>query len=177
MVTEGNILPGTNTGAPIFSTGPSVEAGLINSFDKTNLDLENSYPLGGPNNDLTTNYPSTNTGTPTLTANPGPPSRFIQTYTPTNTYLSQINDRIIENSPLSNNKTKPSILAITNLDNTDEGVDGGVPYKSNNDPTVYPPTTQPAVKFGVVSSNESALNARSYTPTNTYLDYIEPFTR
>jgi hypothetical protein len=165
----------------LLPEGPKINPiptiGLINSFDKTSLDLENSNPLGGPNNDFTTNYPSTNTGTPSPTANPGPPSRFIQTYTPTNTYLSQIDNRIINNSFLSNDKLSPSILAITNLDNTNGGVNGGVPYKSNNDPTVYPKSTQPAVKFGVVNSNEEARNARSYTPMKTYLDYIEPFTR
>jgi hypothetical protein len=167
MPTE-NILPE----GPKIAPPTSNPIGLINSFDRTNLDLENPYPLGGPNNDFTTNYPSTITGTPTLTANPGPPSRFIQNYTPTNTYLSQVN-----NSSLSNDQNSPSILAITNLDNTNEGINGGVPYKPNNDPTVYPLLTQPAVKFGVISPDEASLNAKSYTPMKTYLDYIEPFTR
>ena len=91
----------------LLPEGPKINpvpiTGLANSFDRTNLDLENHSPLGGPNNDFTTNYPDNNTGTPTLTANPGPPSRFVQIYTPTNTYLSQINNKIVENSSLSNN--------------------------------------------------------------------------
>ena len=165
----------------LLPEGPKINpvpiTGLANSFDRTNLDLENHSPLGGPNNDLTTNYPDNNTGTPTLTANPGPPSRFVQIYTPTNTYLSQINNKIVENSSLSNNAESPSILAITNLDNTNEKINGGVPYKPNNDSTVYPKLTQPAVKFGVVSPDEDSLNAKSYTPEKTYLSYIEPFTR
>jgi len=160
------------------------------TFNITNLDLENGEFLGGPNNDLTTSYPETVTGTPNLTANPGPPSRFIQRYTPTNTYLNQIDNLSVNNSFLSDDSSIPSVLAVTNLDNSNENIDGGIPYKTYKDPTVYPLTTtertpirgwfsepgQAAEKFGVVSNlGDFKSGSFSYNSENTYLEYINNY--
>lgn len=143
--------------------------GLINSFNETNLDLENPLPNGGPIKYPVPAYFSPNaTGTPNKTSSPGPFKGFTQPYTPQNPYLSNISNRIIGTSMLSDNENDPSVLSITNLDNTKPGVDGGIPYKQDKDPTSYPesvsgtPTTTrnpgPAEKFD-----------QPYNPQNPYL--------
>ena len=145
---------------------------LVNSFDKTDLDLENSLPNGGPKKYPLPAYVSPNaTGTPNKSSNPGPFKGFTQPYTPQNPYLSNISNRIIGTSMLSDNKDDPSVLSITNLDNTKPGVDGGIPYKQDKDPTSYPkyvsgtPTTTsnpgPVEKFD-----------QPYNPKNVYVDEV-----
>jgi len=75
--------------------------GLVDSFDKTNLDIENSLPNGGipyqQANDPTV-YPVTAQGsTPTTGyfATPGKSaSKYTQKFSPTNTYLDFIKDYI-----------------------------------------------------------------------------------
>jgi hypothetical protein len=140
----------------------------------TSLDVENPGVLGGPNKDITTVYPPEATGTPNLTQNPGGPAQnFDPQYAPLKTYLSFINDKIIENSKLSNNSTNPEILAITNLDNTEEGVNGGYPYINIIDPTIYPPTAQSVspTTFGfsnIVGKVAKKLNSQ-YNINTTYL--------
>ena len=75
--------------------------GLVTSFDKTNLDMENPKPHGGlPYNESRdpTEYPSTTTHTtPTrgyYAAPAQPPTKFTQPYNPKRTYLDFIKDYI-----------------------------------------------------------------------------------
>jgi len=104
---------------------------LLNSFSITNLDLENSRPSGFFILDTVTRYGSLTTGTPTTTANPGKSVNFLQKFLPRNTYLFNVPIK-------SNNSRLSKILDITNFDITHPGVDGGIPYKQDKDPTVYP---------------------------------------
>ena len=135
---------------------------LSNTLEITNLDVEDPGVQGGPNADITTNYPATNTGTPTAEANPGPLNRFNQPYLPSNTYLNYIQNAIIEvDDPLFNSLNK------TNLDVENPDIIGGPNVDTT---TQYPPlvtgtptTTQnpggPPVNFN-----------QPYTPSITYLD-------
>jgi len=159
---------------------------LLNSFKITKLDLEDNN-LDNNRLDKTTIYTPNNSGTPTNQANPGKPTNFFQTFVPTNPYLDFVKKipgksnllnlgklprrlTILENGvevPLPAHKY--SIFDATNLDIEKSGVNGGIPYKADKDPTVYPkhvtgtPTTQanpgPFAKFNQV-----------FNPTNTYLD-------
>jgi hypothetical protein len=142
---------------------------LLQSFDKTKLDLENSGPDGIHSIDTITVYSALSSGTPTSTANPGAPENFHQPYTPSRTYLDNI--PIKSNlSPLNQSLNK------TNLDITDPGVDGGIPYKQVKDPTVYPPTTQgktPIEGYYATSGQGATKFDQKFGPTNTYLDYIK----
>ena len=138
-----------NPGAPLHFNQPytpsrtyldnipirTIVSPLNKSLNKTNLDLENPNPDGFYNSDTVTTYPALSTGTPTSNANPGAPSQFNQSYTPNNTYLDKVPIKTISSSL---NKS----LNKTNLDITDPGVDGGIPYKQIKDPTEYPITTQ-----------------------------------
>ena len=86
---------------------PEPNSPLLNSFNKTNLDLENPEVLGGPNR----TGPSIPGGTYTVQAgnsqnplsNGGVPltndegievTKQVHAYTPTNTYLQQMNEII-----------------------------------------------------------------------------------
>ena len=155
--------------------------GLINSFDKTDLDLENSLPNGGPKKYPLPTYVSPNaTGTPNKSSNPGPFKGFTQPYTPQNPYLSNISNRIIGTSMLSDNQNDPSVLSITSLDNTKEGVDGGVPYKQDKDPTVYPPSTKAISPIRGYFAEPGAAaqkygSSGSYSSTNTYTEFIKSY--
>ena len=154
-------------GAPVNFSQPNLPSNtyldtvglgeLMNTLDITNLDVENPGVNGGPLNDITTIYPPLTTGTPTPTANPGgAPQRFVQSYLPNNTYL--------DSNPIQGTGSLDNTLNITNLDVEDPGVQGGIPYKSINDPTIYPPSTNPSVKFN-----------QKFTPKNTYTDFITPY--
>ena len=92
--------------------------------------LKGSKMLGSLlNPDLTTQYPATVTGTPNTFSNPGGPIvPFHQIYNFArngDTYLSHINNLLVDNSDLSNDLNIPRILAITNLDTEHVGVNGG----------------------------------------------------
>ena len=138
----------------------------------TNLDVENPNVVGGPNKDISTIYPSDVTGTPTINRNPvGPPTNFAQKYTPTNTYNSQINNKIISNSALSNNAEQPTLLSITNLDVENPSVIGG-PSKAINDPTVYPVLNSGTPTVTQNPSNSSKPFEQQYTPSKTYLENV-----
>ena len=142
---------------------------LRQSFDKTKLDLENPNPDGFHKLDTITTYPALSTGTPTSDANPGAPLHFNQPYTPSRTYLDNIPIRTIV-SPLNQSLNK------TNLDITDPGVDGGIPYKQIKDPTEYPITTQgrtPISGYFATSGQGATKFDQKFGPTNTYLDYIK----
>ena len=147
---------------------------LDNTLDITNLDVENPGVNGGPINDTTTLYPPSVTGTPSTTANPGaPPKQFIQSYLPSNTYLDA------SYNVLPNNTILSSSLNITNLDVEDPGVNGGIPYKSLNDPTIYPANTNhtSAIRgYFAVPSSASLKFEQIFNPKNTYSDFINPYT-
>jgi hypothetical protein len=157
---------------------------LINSFSKTNLDLENPLPQGGPINYPLPTYISPNaTGTPTRTANPGPFKGFSQLYTPQNPYLNSVSNKAVKTSMLSANIDNPAVLSITNLDNSEPGVNGGVPYKTVDDPTVYPSSTKASspvrgyfAEPGVAAQKYGS-NTQVYSSTNTYMEFIDPYTK
>jgi hypothetical protein len=138
------------------------------------LDLYNSsqVQLHVLATDLVTKYPSTVTGTPTTTANPGGEIvNFSQVYSATNTYLN-----IVPTLPVTGlNNT----LNITNLDVEEPGVNGGIPYKSLTDPTIYPPTTNhtSAVRGYFASPSSASVKfEQSFNPKKTYSDYINSYT-
>jgi hypothetical protein len=135
---------------------------LLNSFNITKLDLET--PVGGNNRlDTITIFPATNTGTPTNTANPGKPLSFFQKFIPTSTYLS-----FIKTIPGKSDLIKRDILSSTNLDVEKSRVDGGIPYKQDKDPTVYP-----KIISGIPTTSGPGAPTKFnqlYLPNNTYLD-------
>jgi hypothetical protein len=161
---------------------------LLKSFDKTKLDLENPSPSGFNRLDTITNFNPNTTGTPTNSANPGAPSRFFQKFVPQETYLQYVKNlpkksNLLNLSGLNSNidlstNNNYSIFDATNLDIEKPGVDGGIPYKQEKDPTVYPVTTQRRSSTTGTSSlpgqGASKFN-QSFNPTKTYLDFIKKF--
>jgi hypothetical protein len=198
--------PSTNTGTPTSAANPGpvlpfdqeysaentylnyIQSALVeindplsNSLNKTNLDIENPGVAGGPNADITTQYPPLVTGTPTNTQNPGGPiTRFSQPYTPSVTYLDMNPIQGATSGELS------SSLGITNLDTENPGVQGGIPYRPITDPTIYPTTTtatsairgyfsepsQPAQKYGVNPPSDDPV---PFSAQNTYSDFIKDY--
>lgn len=160
---------------------------LKNSFDKTKLDLES--PNGGENrSDTITVYPANNTGTPTDQANPGAPSLFFQKFTPTETYLD-FTKTVPGKSNLLNlgnkniNPEAPrntySIFDATNFDIEKEKVAGGIPYKQDKDPTIYPITTQGKSLtngFFPIDGQMADKFDQVFDPKNTYLNFIKKYT-
>lgn len=147
----------------------------------TRYTLQGSTMLGSLlNPDLTTQYPSTVTGTPNVFSNPGGPIvPFHQIYNFArngDTYLSHINNLLVDNSDLSNDLNIPRILAITNLDTEHIGVNGGFPTNPLNDPTVYPLTTthtSPIRGHFAEPSTSPSKFTQSFSPNGTYLTFIE----
>ena len=162
---------------PLAPPIPLNKRGLINSFDRTNLDLENPNALGGPNKDLQTQYPATSTGTPTLAANPGPTTRFIPRYTPSSTYLDNVDGRLVNHSLLSSNAEEPGVLRASSLDNTNSQAGGE--YKDTNDPTVYPVSTlgsSPSdIGFSTVPGKPASKFSGQFNSESTYLQAIKPY--
>jgi hypothetical protein len=159
---------------------------LLKSFDKTKLDLENPAPSTLNRLDTITNFNPNNTGTPTNSANPGAPSRFFQKFVPQETYLQYVKDLPGKSNLLNLNSfdstteqtSNYSIFDATNLDTERSGVNGGIPYKQDKDPTVYPTTTQARSATTGTSSlpgqGASKFN-QSFSPTKTYSDFIKKF--
>jgi len=144
---------------------------LLNSFKITNLDLESPAPSGFKRLDTITGYGPLTTGTPSFFANPGGPNNFFQTYIPTNTYL--------ENNPIRNNNALQPKFQSTNLDLEEPNVNGGIPYKQDKDPTVYPTTTQKKSSTGgfyPVEGQAASKYDQVFSPKNTYLDFIKKYT-
>tara|TARA_B110000503_G_scaffold41086_1_gene67627 strand:+ start:726 stop:1214 length:489 start_codon:yes stop_codon:yes gene_type:complete len=147
----------------------------------TKYTLQGSTMLGSLlNPDLTTQYPATVTGTPNTFSNPGGPIvPFHQIYNFArngDTYLSHINNLLVDNSDLSNDLNIPRILAITNLDTENVGVNGGFPTNPLNDPTVYPITTthtSPIRGYFADPSTPPLKFTQSFSPNGTYLTFIE----
>jgi hypothetical protein len=151
---------------------------LASSLNKTNLDVESKGVLGGPNKDISTVYPSTTTGVPTVSDYPsGPTTKFSQPYTPYNTYLSIINDKSINLSPLSGDIEFPDVLNISHLDNSQEI---NQKYSSvTNDPTVYNESTQKTsptfTGWSTIYGKPAQKLEINYGPSRNYLEYISPF--
>jgi len=138
---------------------------LKNTLDITNLDVENSGVQGGPNSDITTQYPASVTGTPTVLSNPGGAAlNFIQPYTPSNTYLNANYNVSVNNTVLS------SSLEITNLDIEKPGVQGGIPYNTLTDPTQYPSTVTGTPSTTQNPGGPIKKFKHPYNPSKTYLD-------
>ena len=150
---------------------------LVSSLNKTNLDVESKGVLGGPNKDISTVYPSTTTGVPTVSDYPsGPTTKFSQPYTPYNTYLSIINDKSVNLSPLSGD-VFPDVLNISHLDNSQEI---NQKYSSvTNDPTVYNGSTQKTsptfTGWSTIYGKPAQKLEINYGPSRNYLEYISPF--
>lgn len=162
---------------------------LLKSFDKTRLDLENSAPSGFNRLDTITSFGPNNTGTPTNNANPGPPTQFFQRFVPQETYLQYVKDLPNRSNllnlaaggidPVTELPTKYTIFDATNIDTERPGVDGGIPYKQEKDPTVYPATTQKrgsAAGFFPVQGQGATKYTQTFSPTKTYLDFIKKYT-
>jgi hypothetical protein len=160
---------------------------LKNSFNETKLDLEN--PNGGEQRlDLTTVYPAIATGTPTDQANPGAPQPFYQKFIPSGTYLDSVKNLPGKSNLLNLNKAQInpeaasnsySIFDATNLDLESGKVDGGIPYKKEKDPTVYPLTTQAkSPTHGFFSTKGQGANKfdQVFNPKNPYLGFIKKYT-
>jgi hypothetical protein len=150
---------------------------LLQSFDKTKLDLENANPSGFQTLDTITTYPASSTGTPTPSANPGAPTYFRQSYVPSNTYLETIRTGGSKFLNIESDESSvKDIFDATNLDTSKPGVDGGIPYKQIKDPTVYPVTTQgrtPISGYNATSGQDATKFDQKFSTTNTYLDYIK----
>jgi len=150
----------------------------------SNLDVEDETPRGGipydPSQDPTV-YPISTTGTPTVKANPAAPTHFDQKFIPSKTYLNFVKD-LPDKSHLLNLRGKPTrenpgygIFDITNLDIEKPGVDGGIPYSLEKDPTVYPITTHKKSSsggFSVIQGTAASKFNQIFTPKSTYLDFI-----
>lgn len=149
------------------------------------LTTEGSYMLGSLlNPDLSTSYPSTVTGTPTSTANPGGPvENYAQRYNENNTYISNVLSPLkflggSEHIKSPDPENLQNTLEITNLDVENSGVAGGVPYKTANDPTVYPLDVNNRQEirgyFAEPSAPPQKFN-QTFTPNNTYLNFIKNY--
>jgi hypothetical protein len=141
--------------------------GLLNLY--ISASQNNLYPFFNNPNDPTV-YPATATGTPNATANPGaPPQPFTASYGPSSTYLNVITstqDQLI------------NTLNITNLDTTDPGVNGGIPYKQGTDPTIYPTTTNHTTDirgFFPEPSEPSQKFNQVFTANSTYSEFIKNY--
>jgi hypothetical protein len=147
---------------------------LFTTFSQTNLDLRSPAPDGGvPYRQYLdpTRYPITSTGKFLARYPNGKQSiaatRFYQFYYPGITYLDFIKNRTGKSAlihlgdesvqdPTTGLLTKKtySIFDVTDLDTEKPGVDGGIPYKRDKDPTVYPIFTKgrPAPNGGFIQS-------------------------
>ena len=138
---------------------------LRSTVANTNLDVENSRVDGGipyKEDKDPTSYPETVTGTPTTKSNPGPFSKFKHSYEPQNTYLDEI----------SNNSEGRliSTVANTNLDVENKLPNGGIPYKTDKDPTAYPKRVTGTPTADGPGAPEKFY--QEYNPQKEYLDEV-----
>ena len=126
------------------------EKGLKNTFNKTNLDLTNSLPLGGPINDQD--------------------SGFEHKYSPQNPYYTG-NEGTLGETSFQNAQTQ---LGITGLDNTDESA--GTPQGGTGGPNRVAPSI-PTGEYKNVNLQSgdtiSTVQVQRYTPENTYWNSIQ----
>jgi hypothetical protein len=147
----------------------------LNSLDISNFDVEkidfNTIQ------DTITNYPPLATGTPNLLSNPGPANQFIQTWDPSSTYLDSYPIKG-ESKFTKITRYGKNTFDMTDLDTTAPGVNGGIPYNQQNDPTIYPVTTNGATPvrgyFATAGKPVSKFN-QVYSQTSTYSDFISAY--
>ena len=157
--------------------------GLRGSFNKTNLDLENKEPLGGPIN------------TDPVTINGVEYGGFSARYSPTEPYMQEGNQKsALVSVDAGGEVTDEGILKVTALDNTSDeagvrqGGTGGpnrvapnqfntvggegtyTNYKASTSPTTPLPSMGTPLKTRDGQDSTSELNA--YTPENTYMESI-----
>jgi hypothetical protein len=157
---------------PIKGTG-----NLKFTVANTDFDVESPTPNGGIpykiDKDPTT-YSEYNTGTPSTSANPNGWEKFIHLYYP------KKGDRYLDKNPIKGEGILGKTLDITNFDVEKEGVDGGIPYKQDKDPTIYPILTKKSTSvrgYFATSGKPAEKFNQIYTPRKgeTYLDFIEPY--
>ena len=147
----------------------------LNSLDISNFDVEkidfNTIQ------DTITNYPPLATGTPNVLSNPGPANQFIQTWDPSSTYLNSYPIKG-ESKFTEINRYGKNTLDMTDLDTSAPGVNGGIPYDQQKDPTIYPVTTNGATPvrgyFATSGKPVSKFN-QVYSQTSTYSDFISAY--
>lgn len=146
---------------------------LDDSLPITNFDIENPGVQGGPANPINdpTVYSQYVSGVPTNTQNPGGPVlKFEQKYTSNNTYLNNNPIQGVESGKLDDS------LDITNLDVENPSVQGG---PLNDTVTVYPANnvthTSPIRGWFAEPSQPPSNYNHSFTPINTYEDYIQNY--
>ena len=177
----GPIMPFVHPYNPFNTYKNTVGTGsLRDTLNITNLDVENASVQGGPKADTITNFSPWVTGTPNYNQNPGAaPQRFTQKWTP-NIQYADINPIAGGNSGILYN-TDPdedNSLKITNLDVTEEGVQGGTPYNSLLDPTFYPLTTNHTSPIRGWFSQPSSASIKFYQTfdnNNTYENFISSY--
>jgi hypothetical protein len=145
-----------------------------NTLNITNFDVER---LSSPIQDTITNYPPLTTGTPNLLSNPGPAIQFTQVWFPGDTYLDTY--PIKGESRFTRNRSNGrNTFSMTDLDTEAPGVNGGIPYNQQKDPTVYPITTNGATPvrgyFATAGKPVSKFD-QIYSATNTYSDFISDY--
>jgi len=157
----------STTSSPIINP-----KGLTNSFDRTNLDLENP---GSPNKDLQTQYPATSTGTPTDQANPGAAKNYVPKFTPTNTYLNQIignsNSVGITSPNAETISSSPILQLVSSLNKTNLDIENpGSPKKDYS--TQYPKNISGTPTVDQNPVGPAKLFDQKYTPENPYDNQI-----
>jgi hypothetical protein len=139
------------------------EGRLISTVANTNLDVENKLPNGGipyKQDKDPTRYPKRVTGTPYPDANPGAPEKFYQEYNPQKEYLDDVGEGILDLT-----------FDSTNLDVENKSPNGGIPYKQDKDPTIYPKrvTGTPNADFNPGAPEKFY---QEYNPQKEYLDDV-----
>lgn len=157
--------------------------GLRGSFNRTNLDLENRAPLGGPIN------------TDPVTINGVEYGGFSAKYSPTEPYIQDGNQKsALVTVDAGGDVTDEGILKVTALDitsdeaGTKQGGTGGpnrvapnqfntvggegtyTNYKASTSPTTPLPSAGEPLKTRDDKDSKSKLNA--YTPDSTYMESI-----
>ena len=152
---------------PNLDIPPVVNFGLLDSFNKTGLDLEDikyrySVP---PSNDVSTNYPSLTTGTPTLFSNPASALPYQHKYKPLYTYLSRypiLTSNSYFTEDLGEGRTR---FDVTNFD-----LEGNNSYGffRLDESTAYPPNV---TGTPIIGSNPGPPTRffQTYIPSNPYI--------
>ena len=134
------------------------------SFHETNLDLEDSSPLGGPIGD--------------------PSSGFIHTYTPKNTYLNSELASKVKGTSKNENSFKVTGLDLENSQaGTKQGGNGGPNRTNPSIPTGQYQNKRSSNMFGFKFSNANidiknkegkvvTTQLQQYTPKASYMDSL-----
>ena len=179
MATGRNDIPNIKPNEEVKGIRP----GLVDSFNKTNLDLENRAPLGGPIN------------TDPVTINGVEYGGFSAKYSPTEPYLQRGGQQsALVTVDAGGDVTDEGILKVTALDiasdeaGTKQGGTGGpnriapnqfntvggegtyTNYKASTSPTTPLPSAGEPLKTRDNKDSTTKLNA--YTPDSTYMESI-----